>query len=163
MDSDARGALARDLGWGLRTVATTFQFEAGPFVADLPGGPRGYLVLVAIGAGDHPSQLALAHELRIHKTAMTALLDGLELAGLVRRAPDPADRRARLLTITSEGRAVLERTRSEIERAEARLLCPLDVEERATMRDLLARMALHVHTVAADDPCTSGDDMPPTS
>ena len=68
-------------------------------------GARGYLVLAVAGQGEPKSQLALAQHLGVDRTAMTYLLDDLEAAGLVERRPDPADRRARRVTLTDAGQA----------------------------------------------------------
>jgi DNA-binding MarR family transcriptional regulator len=44
--------------------------------------------------------------LQVHAASVTNLVDGLERAGYVRRAPHPSDRRTTLATITAGGRAV---------------------------------------------------------
>ena len=82
------------LGWHLTVVFRAYLKAIGTEMGDLAGGPRGFQVLSA-AAGDRPgTQLALARQLGIDRTVMTYLLDDLEAAGLVRREPDPNDRRA---------------------------------------------------------------------
>jgi DNA-binding MarR family transcriptional regulator len=49
------------------------------------------------------NQRTLALELRVSPRNITGLVDGLEAAGLVVRAPHPRDRRATLVTITDAG------------------------------------------------------------
>ena len=49
---------------------------------------------------------ALSEWLRIAPRSGTEVVDALEERGLVRRAPDPADRRATLVTLTPEGERV---------------------------------------------------------
>jgi DNA-binding MarR family transcriptional regulator len=44
--------------------------------------------------------------LQVHPTSVTNLIDGLEKAGYVERAPHPSDRRTTLATITPRGREV---------------------------------------------------------
>jgi DNA-binding MarR family transcriptional regulator len=44
--------------------------------------------------------------LQVHPASVTNLVDGLERAGYVQRAPHPSDRRTTLATITTAGRAV---------------------------------------------------------
>jgi DNA-binding MarR family transcriptional regulator len=130
-----------ELGWSLHRVSTAFRQSAAGAVADLPGGPRGYQVLVAVVAGAPSSQLALAHRLGIDKTAMTYLVDDMEAAGLVLRRPDPADRRRRQVVATPAGRTALAGARSALREVEDRLLGALDARENAQLRDLLARVA----------------------
>ncbi|MGY5051629.1 MarR family winged helix-turn-helix transcriptional regulator [Streptomyces sp. 900105755] len=135
-------ALDTDLGWAIRMVSAAFRRVATASVADLPGGARGYLVLVAL-AGDRepPSQLALAKEVSLDRTVMTYLLDDLEAHNLVTRTPDPRDRRARQVLITDTGRARLAQVRESLGAAEALLLADLDPTDTEQLRTLLARVA----------------------
>ncbi|MEU0377299.1 MULTISPECIES: MarR family winged helix-turn-helix transcriptional regulator [Streptomyces] len=134
-------ALDTDLGWAIRMVSAAFRRVATESVADLPGGARGYLVLVALAGGEPPTQLALAREVSLDRTVMTYLLDDLEAHELVTRRPDPRDRRARQVLITDTGRARLDRVRQSLAAAEARLLTDLDAEDSAQLRTLLSRVA----------------------
>jgi DNA-binding MarR family transcriptional regulator len=132
-----------DLGWALGTVMRSHLRTAQNVVGGLPGGPRGYQVLVAAAAGGSSSQLALAQQLGVDRTVMTYLLDELEGAGLVGRSPDPTDRRVRRITLTAEGQARLCALERALRAAEEHLLEPLDPDERATLRALLLRVATH--------------------
>ncbi|WP_251982717.1 MarR family winged helix-turn-helix transcriptional regulator [Streptomyces violaceusniger] len=133
--------LESDLGWAIRMVSSAFRRVATSSVADLPGGPRGYLVLVAVASGEPPSQLALAQQVNLDRTVMTYLLDDLEARRLITRRPDPRDRRARQVLITEEGRDHLERAQHHLSIAEARLLADLDEHDARQLRLLLTRVA----------------------
>jgi DNA-binding MarR family transcriptional regulator len=50
----------------------------------------------------------IGERLQVHRTSVTNSLDGLEKAGLVRRAPHQSDRRAVLAGITAAGRRAAE-------------------------------------------------------
>ncbi|MEU9509683.1 MarR family winged helix-turn-helix transcriptional regulator [Micromonospora sp. NPDC048170] len=65
-----------------------------------PGQSRALGVLIRHGA---LRLSALAEHLRIAPRSATEVVDDLEARGLVRRRPDPADRRATLVTPTEEG------------------------------------------------------------
>ncbi|MFD5201898.1 MarR family winged helix-turn-helix transcriptional regulator [Streptomyces sp. NPDC058375] len=134
-------ALDTDLGWAIRMVSSAFRNVATESVADLPGGARAYLVLVALAGGEPPSQLALAKEVSLDRTVMTYLLDDLEAHGLVTRRPDPRDRRARQVLITDTGRTRLIEVRRSLAAAEARLLTDLDGADASQLRTLLSRVA----------------------
>src|SRR5580693_10241156 len=137
-------ALADDLGWGLGVVLRAYATAAHTAVADLPGGPRGYQVLSAAAQGTVASQLALAQHLGVDRTVMTYLLDDLEAAGLIERRPDPADRRARRIVATPDGRSCLTRLDERLRAAEEQLLSGLDTrQDRQVFRALLRRLALH--------------------
>jgi DNA-binding MarR family transcriptional regulator len=47
----------------------------------------------------------MGDRLQVHPTSVTSIVDGLEKLGLVRREPDPNDRRRTLALITNAGRA----------------------------------------------------------
>jgi DNA-binding MarR family transcriptional regulator len=86
----------------------------------------------------------LGRQLGVDRTVMTYLLDELEQAGLVARTPDPADRRARRITLTESGQARLCALERSLRAAEDDLLAPLDSGERAELRALLLRVATRV-------------------
>lgn len=151
----ASSALETDLGWAIRTVSSAFREVAADSVADLPGGARGYLVLVALTGGEPPSQLALAREVGLDRTVMTYLLDDLEAHDLVTRRPDPRDRRARQVLITETGRTRLQQVRHSLAAAEARLLADLDNTDAEQLRTLLARIA---RTAQRESLTTHGTD-----
>ncbi|MFF9206680.1 MarR family winged helix-turn-helix transcriptional regulator [Streptomyces sp. NPDC014986] len=138
---NSRSALDTDLGWAIRMVSSAFRRVATESVADLPGGARAYLVLVALSDGEPPSQLALAKAVSLDRTVMTYLLDDLEAHHLVTRRPDPRDRRARQVLLTDTGRTRLTQIRDNLATAEAKLLTDLDEHDAHQLRTLLARVA----------------------
>lgn len=138
----AAEGIETELGWSLQAMYQGFGRAASEAVIPVPGGPRGYQVLVAITAEEPSSQLALAHRLGIDKTAMTYVIDALESGGFVQRRPDPSDRRVRQVIPTAAGRALLSSTRIALHTAEALLMRDLTSEEQMQLRRLLARVAL---------------------
>jgi len=70
----------------------------------------------------------------------------LETAGLVERTPDPADRRAALLVLSTAGRRVLEAQRAERHLLLERAMRTWSAEERATLTTLVERLALALGT-----------------
>ncbi|MBT1676346.1 MarR family winged helix-turn-helix transcriptional regulator [Curtobacterium aurantiacum] len=141
-----------ELGWALPLAFQGFTRLGSVAVADVPGGPRGYQVLVAITTEEPSSQLGLAQRLGIDKTQMTYIVDALESGGFVERRPAPTDRRVRQVHPTDAGRALLDRTRSALRDAEGVLMRHLGDDEQTTLRHLLARVALGAPGSAAADP-----------
>jgi DNA-binding MarR family transcriptional regulator len=136
--------LSNDLGWALGAVFRGYVKATHEALADLPGGPRGYQVLAAAAGDEHGSQLALAQHLGVDRTVMTYLLDDLEAAALIERRPDPADRRARRIVATPDGRSCLTHLDERLRAAEEHLLSGLDAgQDRQMFRTLLRRLALH--------------------
>jgi DNA-binding MarR family transcriptional regulator len=78
-----------------------------------------------------PSELA-ARE-RVQRPTVTRVACRLEEAGLVTRAPDPADGRSALITVTPEGRALLDATRTAKDAFLSERLEALSPEDRATL------------------------------
>ena len=85
------------------------------------------------------SQAALCSGLNVDANYMTLMLNDLEAAGWVERRRDPADRRRHIVELTAEGNAAIERAEQAIDGIEDEVLGPLSDEERATLRDLIAR------------------------
>ncbi|WP_440100852.1 MarR family winged helix-turn-helix transcriptional regulator [Streptosporangium sp. H16] len=140
-------ALDTDLGWTLGVVFRSYVRTANALVSHLPGGPRGYQVLVAAVQGLPGGQGALAQRLGVDKTVMTYLLDDLEKAGLVERRPDPADRRNKRVVATEQGRATWTDTQSRLEHAEEHVLAPLDPADRSVFRELLRKLAVRANSL----------------
>jgi len=143
IDWDAE-TIETELGWALPAMYQGFSRSATGAVADVPGGPRGYQVLVAITTEEPSSQLTLAIRLGIDKTQMTYVIDALEAGGFVERRPDPKDRRIRQVCPTDAGRSLLTSARVALREVEGILMRHLSLEEQGTLRELLARVALGV-------------------
>src|SRR5499426_3142689 len=79
-----------------------------------------------------PGELA-EHE-KVQPPSMTRVIAVLEERSLVLRSPHPTDRRQVILTVTEEGRAVVQRVRRRKDAWLARRLAELTAEERATLR-----------------------------
>ena len=138
--------LAGDLGWGLAVVFRAYVKAADAATAGMPGGHRGYQVLCAAARDEPGSQAAMAQRLGIDRTVMTYLLDDLEAAKLVERQPDPADRRARRIVLTTAGAARLTAANDRLHLAEEHILAPLSADDRATFRAMLGRVAARAAT-----------------
>ena len=80
--------------------------------------------------------------LMLTSSGTTKRLDKLERAGLIARSPDPDDRRGVTITLTDEGRALIDRVTEAHMANEARLLEGLSAHEREQLADLLRRLAL---------------------
>jgi DNA-binding MarR family transcriptional regulator len=79
-----------------------------------------------------PGELA-EHE-KVQPPSMTRVITALEELGLVIRAPHQSDRRQVVLTVTDQGREVVQQTRRLREAWLARRLRELTPAERATLR-----------------------------
>jgi DNA-binding MarR family transcriptional regulator len=87
-----------------------------------------------------PTQLCIA--LQSKSATMTSRLDKLEQAGLVRRLPDPSDRRALLVELTADGRDLVERVMGSLLQIRADQIHPLSATERRQLVELLRKLSL---------------------
>jgi DNA-binding MarR family transcriptional regulator len=104
-----------------------------------------HLVLAALRRAGRPFRMTptkLFSSLLLSSGAMTNRLDRLEEMGLVRRLPDPSDRRGRLVELTAKGRQVVERAVVDHIADEERLIAPLTRSERRRLAELLRKLLL---------------------
>jgi DNA-binding MarR family transcriptional regulator len=66
-----------------------------------------FSLMMSLNRPEPPGMAAVASLLAMDRTTLTAALKPLQRRALVNIATDPADRRARLLTLTPEGRRLL--------------------------------------------------------
>src|SRR6516162_7161734 len=80
---------------------------------------------------------ALLRATLVTSGTMTNRIDRLAAAGLVRREPDPRDRRGVLVTLTEQGVARADAALADLLRRERMLLAGLDAGERQQLADLM--------------------------
>ncbi|WP_405982312.1 MarR family winged helix-turn-helix transcriptional regulator [Streptomyces sp. NBC_00158] len=81
----------------------------------------------------------LAALLACDASNVTGIVDRLQVRGLVRREPEPRDRRVKNVVATDEGRDVMRRVREEMQATHG-ALDALDEAEGATLYALLGRL-----------------------
>ncbi len=97
-------------------------------------------VLSALRRQGPPYQLspgALLRATLVTSGTMTNRIDNLVAAGLVRRHPDPQDRRGVLVTLTASGRAAADAALADLLLRERRLLAGLSPAQRKELAGLL--------------------------
>ncbi|MEV4657406.1 winged helix DNA-binding protein [Micromonospora sp. NPDC049301] len=72
-----------------------------------------------------------------------AAINDLAGRGLVVRAPDPADRRRNVISLTESGADEARRMTRTVERVQQELLAPLSAAERDQLIRLLTRLLEH--------------------
>lgn len=113
--------------------------------------PGRFQVLAALRRRDplpmNASELARAAILT--SSAVTAVLDRLEVQGLIRRDIDHEDRRTRRITITEKGRNFIDRAFDQRMAQHRALNAALTLEERETLSAILRKLLIAVEGEAA--------------
>ncbi|MFI7635869.1 MarR family winged helix-turn-helix transcriptional regulator [Nonomuraea sp. NPDC049400] len=110
------------------------------------GGRRyHYALLAALEEFGPASQAELGRRCSIDRSYVVEAVNELTDKGFAVRAPDPADRRRNIITITPAGERELERIAATLDVAQDKLLAPLSSGERKQLTQLMARVLDH-HT-----------------
>lgn len=102
--------------------------------------PVQYAALAAIGANADLDATRLSYLVALDRSTTGSVLERLEAKGLVDRVPSADDRRVKRLRIRAAGRRLLADVDSAVERAQRRIVAPLEAGERDTFLRLLARL-----------------------
>jgi DNA-binding MarR family transcriptional regulator len=138
LDTAAIATLAR-----VSRLAHRIEREEQSGVAGLGLKPGWLDVLAAlrrVGTPYRVSPTELSNVAMLSSGGMTSRLDRLEEAGLVRRRPDPDDRRGVLVELTAEGRRLAEAAIDGHGERAAQLLSPLSRDERRTLGQILRKL-----------------------
>ena len=120
--------LASRLRLDISRMARRLRQEAG---AELSPSQTAALVTIERHGPLTPSELAERE--RVRRPTTTRVLARLEEAGLVERAADPQDRRCSLVTISGDGRALLEAARARKDAYLSRRIDALDGADREAL------------------------------
>jgi MarR family transcriptional regulator, lower aerobic nicotinate degradation pathway regulator len=102
-----------------------------------------YRLLATLQECGPASQAALGRRSGIHLSDMVATINELAERNLVVRAPDPADRRRNIISLTTAGKRQLRRLEKQLAETQDELLAPLSPEERQRLTELLSRLLDH--------------------
>jgi len=102
-----------------------------------------YAVLVTLREFGATSQAALSRRTGIYRSDMVAVINELADHEYVQRAPDPADQRRNVITLTGAGRRRLRQLDTLVDSVQAAVLAPLSRQERDQFVKLLTRLVDH--------------------
>jgi MarR family transcriptional regulator for hemolysin len=109
-----------------------------------------WTVLAALNARGSAIQKDLATSLKMIGPSIVERIDQLESAGLVTRSPVPGDRRASLVGLTSEGKALVARLHGVMRSTEDALTDQLDPNDVEVTRRVLAQVAERARVLRAE-------------
>ena len=140
----------RALTRGILRLARIYRREVDKALAEHGlSEARALPVLHIARLGEGMRQGVLAEELGVEGPSLVRILDQLCAAGLVERRSDPADRRARTLHLTDEGRALAAVVETALDGFRANFLAGVsDADLSATLR-VLARFETAIEAAAS--------------
>ncbi|MET7707746.1 MarR family transcriptional regulator [Micromonospora sp. NPDC005413] len=136
---------------GLRTTPSWLLNQAASHATRLIGEGfaahdlRGYhyRLLAALAEDGPASQADLGRRCGIDRSDVVAAINDLAGRGLVVRAPDPADRRRNVISLTDAGADEARRMGQTVDRVQRDLLAPLSTSEGEQLTRLLTRLLEH--------------------
>ena len=151
-DTETIGFLISDVARLLRAEFDRRTSEAGMGLT--PGEAR---ALSAVARAGVIRQSALAERMGIEAMTLSAYLDRLEARGLVERAIDPSDRRAKLVNISEAAHAVMDQIASAAEGIRADMAGSLSPEQIGELRQMLRQIRSNL--VAMRPECSRGNSV----
>jgi len=138
------GSLLHQVGRGL---GTALERQLAPYGIT---AQQAALLLHAGRRAGGPSQLMAL--LGTDTAGMTKLMDRLESKGLLQRRPHPDDRRAVIIELTDEGRALVPRLPPIFGRVTGQLLAGFSTDEVGLLTTMLQRMLDNLQAAAPATP-----------
>ena len=132
-ESESLDLIGRQLVFTAKGMREAFEDALAAAGGSLPS----WVVLNAVAEMGVVSQAALASHVQLEGATITHHVDRLEAAGLVRRVPDPADRRVRRLELTEAGTALHRQMLVEAIRLQRSLMAGLGPDDKVALKHCL--------------------------
>jgi DNA-binding MarR family transcriptional regulator len=102
--------------------------------------PVQYAAMVAIHTHPGIDATRLSAVIAFDRSTLGSVIERLQIKSLIERRPAPDDKRVKLLYLTKSGVALLRDIKPSVERAQARMLQPLDPADRKKLMALLTQL-----------------------
>ena len=102
--------------------------------------PVQYAAMVAIHTHPGIDATRLSAVIAFDRSTLGSVIERLQVKSLIERRPAPDDKRVKLLYLTKSGVALLRDIKPSVERAQARMLQPLDPADRKKLMALLTQL-----------------------
>jgi DNA-binding MarR family transcriptional regulator len=127
----------------IQILAWNFNQALDETLAEYELDRRGFSLLGKLRKGGPPYRSSAGHlaaDLRLSTGALTNRLDRMEAAGLVRRLPDPDDRRGTIIEPTQRGLELWDKAVGVSARREAEATSVLSEAEKTQLHDRLRQL-----------------------
>jgi DNA-binding MarR family transcriptional regulator len=119
-----------------QVAVAIFMEETGDFDVT----PVQFAILNALIDDPGEDQVTLAAKVAFDAATFGSVIGRLEAKGWVRREPDAADRRRKLLWITPQGKEAAAQMRRAVNKVQSRIVAPLEPREREQLLVLLGKL-----------------------
>ena len=119
-----------------QVAVAIFMQETGSFDVT----PVQFAILNALIDGPGEDQVTLAGKVAFDAATFGSVIGRLESKDWVRRQPDAADRRRKLLWITPAGKQAAARMNHAVDKVQNRIVAPLEARERKQLLLLLDKL-----------------------
>jgi MarR family transcriptional regulator for hemolysin len=140
---------SRSVGFLMHEVARLLRAEFTRRIEHLGLTQAQWQTLGHLARNQGLKQAQLAEILEIRPITLTRLIDRLQEAGLVERRPDPDDRRAQRLFLTTKAQPLIEKMWGEAARVREKAMAGLPPQKREELVDTLAAMKSNLRTMDA--------------
>ncbi len=147
----APSPLDRSFGFVLHDIARLMRKRYEQRARSLGVTRAQWQMLAHLQRHEGINQSGLAELLELEPITLARLVDRMELAGLVQRRDDPADRRAHRLYLTERAAPLLEQSRLVGDAVRAEAFAGLADDERERLIDLLLRVRGNLSERRGDD------------
>lgn len=130
----------KSAGYLANHMARLFALALHERIAPLGLAPAQFMTLLELWEKDGLTQKDLVQRLDIEQATMANTLKRMERDGLIRREPDPDDRRSQLIRLTPEARALEGPAKDAAQAVNAKALAGLLDDERDTFIRLMTRV-----------------------
>jgi DNA-binding MarR family transcriptional regulator len=136
--------LKRQLSRLTGMTSTLMSRVAGQALGAVGAHKAHFVVLAALEEFGPASQAVIADRTRIYRSDLVAVLNDLAEGGWILRAPDPADKRRNVITITEAGECRLAELEEILDGVNEHIMAPLSADERTQLFALLGRVNAHL-------------------
>lgn len=103
--------------------------------------PLQFVALATLHERGPLDQATLSRVTALDRTTAAVVIRALEARGYVWRRQSTKDRRSKVITLTDDGRRLLNESAAMVESAQQRIVAPLDDRERRELARLLDKLA----------------------
>ena len=130
----------KNMGFVVNKVGEKINAQIESVTLPLGLNVRQFGLLILLQGEGPQSQVVISQRVGLDRTSVMRTVDLLESRGLVRRDPDPSDRRKHSVVLTDAGDKLLTQTLAKVRQAEDEVTKVLSEHEQKQLLSLLKRI-----------------------